>query len=154
MNQNLKSVMIKINFPELPDKLGEFIFMGMDKIYTHIKTDSDIHPCYDVSILKKYLPEGTYCDEPYLIKYEVGGCFPIHKDLKIMDNHIGAIILYPPCEFEGGELVIYTDPKIVIKNNSNTKEWILCMISILDEHEVLPITSGIRYCFLAPWFLD
>ena len=134
------------------NSIKEWMPMGLPHIYTYLPSNYDTNDCFNVEKIIPYLPCNSYCEQPYLIKYEQGGCFPGHNDLKINDEHIGAVVIYPPLSsntrFEGGELLIGDN----IYKNFSSEEYIIVFISINDWHEVTPVISGTRYCFLAPVF--
>ena len=117
-----------------------------------------ISTCTDVFVpnLLDYFPDNlsqiVEYDEPYLIKYEEGGVFKRHRDMKIMPEHIGVLLIYPPCEYTGGELVIYDSEGKIKHKISSSRNTQVVLISLEDEHEVFPVISGTRFVYLAPVF--
>lgn|SRR3990167_3211287 len=142
-----------LKFPSFPiDEIEEWTYMGCPNIYTFVNMGKISHPCFDEKELEKYLPNNTCCDEPYLIKYESGGEFLRHKDLQINEDHIGAVLIYPPFgKFEGGELVVETSSGVLSLKNTSI-DYLMVIVSITDYHEVKKILNGTRYVFLSPWF--
>ena len=140
---------------EVPGEL--FIPVGMGNIETYLPDSSDINKCFNPDWIRSWLPPGTYCDEPYLIHYRLNDHFPRHRDLKVSDDHLGAVLLYPPADYEGGELVIYNDDGSILHKvgcHHKDNKIIMVLVPLSYEHEVLPITKGNRYVYLAPWYRE
>jgi len=78
------------------------------------------------------------------IEYDKEGFFSVHVDRKRKENHTHTIILYPPQNITGGELVLYPYQtnimNITIKPFAH--KWIGAIIPINMYHESKPIISG------------
>lgn len=87
-----------------------------------------------------------------VLKYIKGNGFPKHSHLKITDEHIGDLIIFPPISilpesFTGGDLIVYHDTGLEIIRTDNLTEWKVVFLKLGIPHEVTPITHGIRYAF-------
>ena len=140
-----------INLLEVPyvfDPSGiEFVSMydiGSKGISTNVDHKSNY---YLKTYVETILPHGLHIMDFCLIRYQMGSRFEKHRDLRIDETHCGAVLLYPPCAYGGGELIIGDR---VIKNIGT--HFMLVFISLTDEHEVAEITSGTRYVYLSPCF--
>jgi hypothetical protein len=77
------------------------------------------------------------------IKYEVGGHFKNHKDRKRYDNHTHTICIYPPCPYDGGELILDDQYYFGV-----SKEYWTCIIFPINmRHQSMEVTSGTKYVF-------
>lgn len=74
------------------------------------------------------------------IKYKTGGFFDIHTDRKRNDNHTHSVLLYPPQNTTGGELVLYlNNVKYVHKLEP---EWTGIIFPIEISHQSLVVEFG------------
>lgn len=92
-------------------------------------------------------------NELLCLRYNEGVGFEKHTHIKITDNHIGDMIIFPPVsllkeKFTGGDLIIYhEDEKLEIIRTDNLTEWKIVELKLGIPHEVTPIKEGIRYSF-------
>lgn len=83
-----------------------------------------------------------------LLKYAEGSKFEIHSHMKVTDNHLGDLIIFPPNQkLIGGDLVIYFPDEIKVIEVSQIKEWTCIFLPLMIPHEVRKIISGVRYSF-------
>jgi predicted 2-oxoglutarate/Fe(II)-dependent dioxygenase YbiX len=85
-----------------------------------------------------------------LLKYEIGDFFARHTDGKANSSHFLTIIILPPKEinqYEGGELIFYTDGGQITITNQMLNNWTFIIFRTTVPHECLPVTSGTRYSF-------
>lgn len=77
--------------------------------------------------------------------YSTNGHFKVHKDTPRTPDMIGTLVVCFPCEFTGGDLVLYTNPPVTFKfdnKSKNTFQW--CAFYGDIDHEVETVTSGHR----------
>lgn len=89
-------------------------------------------------------------DNIILLKYVIGEGFAKHHHIKISENHIGDVIIYPPSNFnffKGGDLKIHNKNDIYTIIPSQLKKWTVVFLPLEIEHEVTPIIEGERYAF-------
>lgn len=85
-----------------------------------------------------------------ILKYNEGDFFSKHTDGKASDVHFQTIVVLPPIDinqFEGGELVFYTDAGEIVINNEMLTEWLFIIFRTTVLHECKPVTKGTRYSF-------
>ena len=85
-----------------------------------------------------------------MLKYDVDDFFAKHTDGKASDNHFQTIVVLPPKEinqFEGGELIFYTDEGEIFINNEMLINWLFIIFRTTVPHECKPVTNGVRYSF-------
>lgn len=98
-------------------------------------------------------------DNLLALKYNPGEGFPKHSHIKISDEHIGDMIIFPPVSilpepFVGGDLVIYYDDRTEVIKVDNLNEWKAVYLELNIPHEVTPVLSGTRYSFKYDLFND
>lgn len=77
--------------------------------------------------------------EPYKIQmYKPGGHFQKHRDTVHGKDHMATRVVFLPSAFEGGDLVVRQDGREFRINDGQ------CMFYTDCEHEVEPVTSGVR----------
>lgn len=86
------------------------------------------------------------------LRYSVGSSFNKHSHLKISNDHLGDMIIFPPIhllpiQFKGGNLIIYHEDKIEIIEVDSLTEWKVVRLNLNIPHEVSEVTEGIRYSF-------
>lgn len=89
-------------------------------------------------------------DEILCLRYNKGVGFKKHTHIKITDNHLGDIIIFPPSSlspFKGGDLIIYHEDRTEIIKTDNLTEWKIVELKLGVPHEVTEIEEGIRYSF-------
>ena len=89
-------------------------------------------------------------DELLCLRYKKGMGFGKHSHIKIMDDHFGDLIIFPPShfsQFKGGDLIIYHEDHTEIIQTDNLNEWKVVELKLYVPHEVTPITKGVRYSF-------
>ncbi len=96
--------------------------------------------------------ENTNGNELYgkILEYKKGNFFSKHTDGKASDVHFQTIVVLPPRDinqFEGGELVFYTDAGEIVINNEMLTEWLFIIFRTTVLHECKPVTEGTRYSF-------
>lgn len=95
---------------------------------------------------------------PYKLNmYATGGVFKAHRDTPKGDNHVGTITLCLPSMFKGGELVIRHGGQTVTNDwasvlNDRALGWTFLYADC--DHEVLPVTDGIRITLAYDVFYD
>jgi hypothetical protein len=76
---------------------------------------------------------------PYKLQiYKVGGHFKPHRDTIHSKDHMATQIMFMPSHFEGGDLVVRRDGR-EFRTSSG-----MCLFYTDCEHEVEPVTEGIR----------
>jgi hypothetical protein len=120
---------------------------------------SDTPKCFNREWIQSRLPPGTYCNEPYMAHYELNdreksipSYLRRHRSFRVSDNHIGTVMVYPPADYEGGELVIYNDDDSVLDKISCHNEVTMVLLPISYVYEDLPITKGDKYVHYARWY--
>jgi hypothetical protein len=110
-----------------------------------------------VNNIHRSYPKWVICPSRFLLlKYDIGGFFKKHCDhcQGIRESngkkfkHVATILIIPPMflhEHTGGELNLFLDNKT--ETISATNEWTIIIFKLGIVHEVLPLTSGIRYVF-------
>jgi hypothetical protein len=74
-----------------------------------------------------------------------------HVDTKKFQGHVGTVLLIAPksySNYEGGQLIVHHyDTNNLTKFNVPTSDrhWTIVIIALHIKHEILPITSGVRY---------
>ena len=77
--------------------------------------------------------------------YKEGGKFKRHKDTVHAPNHYATLVLGITYDYMGGDLVLYGDDgNELTQCNFNTRVYESIMFLTDVDHEVLPVTSGIR----------
>ena len=77
--------------------------------------------------------------------YKEGGMFKKHKDTIHAPNHYATLIVFLPEFYDGGELCLYNDGKILKEVKQTCTGYCDMVIFLTDvEHEVLPVKSGTR----------
>jgi predicted 2-oxoglutarate/Fe(II)-dependent dioxygenase YbiX len=92
-----------------------------------------------------------------LLKYDIGDFFARHTDGKASDNHFQTILILPPKEmnqFEGGELIFYTDEGEIVITHDMLENWLFIIFRTTVPHECKPVTKGTRYSFAYKYEMD
>lgn len=117
---------IKITNPEWNKGLQELVDRVADQLGTHGKCEAKLYK---------------------LLLYKSGGHFLKHRDTEKEKNMFATLIICLPCEYTGGQLVVYSNDgnfKRVI-DFENTKYSINYAAHYADlEHELLEVKSGYR----------
>ncbi len=94
--------------------------------------------------------KGKVVAEPYkLLLYEKGGFFLPHRDTEKIPAMFATLIVNLPSSHEGGQLVIRHDERVetIDFGGENPKGEIRFAAFFADcEHEILPVTKGVRLC--------
>jgi hypothetical protein len=137
----------------------ENLVLYKNNIYVDLNTDNFIIPDrFDLINLSGNLSDDylfnlfeKYKEDILILKYCKGAVFEKHSHLKINENHIGDLILFPPIEiysnFIGGDLILYFDNTILRYEPSKMENWTGIFLPLGIEHSVEEVISGIRYSF-------
>lgn len=119
----------------------EFLFDGCSAAMPRVQRDLRLDVGFRLSLYK-------------LLLYKTGSFFKPHRDSEKDDGMFGTVVVQLPSFYEGG--------KLIVRHNHRTEEVELSSATTLQngfsmfytafycdcEHEVLPITSGVRACLV------
>src|SRR5271169_538582 len=91
-----------------------------EKMYELVKKIIPTNECIKISF-----------ENGKLLMYEKDCFFAKHKDQSKNKNHIGTLLIYPPCEYQGGKLIINENEIKIDK-----KKWCMVIIATDISHEV------------------
>lgn len=92
-----------------------------------------------------------YAGEGKVLRYGEGCFFVKHKDSPKGPGHVGNLVILPAkwdLPYEGGDLILYGERKEVYSQHKRYlfRVWIPMGV----EHEITPVTSGVRYAMVYP----
>ncbi len=83
-----------------------------------------------------------------VLKYSTGCHFAKHTDTVRNNKHLLTVLFFPPLvDYEGGELVLYTESGVVTVDKSmyDQNSWLIVAFRTGVPHEVKTVTLGVRY---------